>query len=230
MLRTAVVGVLLAASAACVARADAVPEASRPSAPLAVRARRLDARASKLQLCGGSLGARERVLALRGGGRKRRAIEPIIAPVVASSDTSSADEYREAIKWTIITMTAAIAFGFGLIPFKGKHAAMDYFTGFLIEKILSVDNLFVFVMLFDYFKTPEEYQRKVLTIGIISAIVLRGIMISVGVQLVQRFRPVLLVFAGILVISSIKVRAPRRAPRASSSRGPRRVTPGLRRC
>lgn len=135
-----------------------------------------------------------RSLVLRGG-----------ATSFKSSKDLKSFEYREAIKWTIITMLAAIAFGVGIIPFKGVDASMDYFTGFIIEKVLSVDNLFVFVMLFDYFRTPEEYQRRVLTIGIMSAVILRGIMIGVGVTLVQRFRPVLLVFAGILVVSSMKV-------------------------
>lgn len=111
-------------------------------------------------------------------------------------------------QWTTITMVATVFFGLGVVlPFKGRDASLDFFTGFMIEKILSVDNLFVFVMIFDAFKTPEKYQRKVLTIGIASAVVLRGLMIAVGVQLVQRFRPVLLVFAGILVLSSLKVSA-----------------------
>jgi hypothetical protein len=129
-----------------------------------------------------------RALALRGG-----------------AELSAAREYQEAIKWTGITMAATLVFGLGVIPFKGRDASLDFFTGFLIEKILSVDNLFVFVMLFDAFKTPEAYQRKVLTIGIFSAIVLRGIMIAVGVGLVQSFRQVLLAFAAILIASSAKV-------------------------
>ncbi|KAJ1639116.1 integral membrane protein TerC family-domain-containing protein [Pavlovales sp. CCMP2436] len=123
----------------------------------------------------------------------------------AESTTMVSEDYQNAIKWTIITMSSAVAFGLGIIPFKGKDASIDFFTGFLIEKILSIDNLFVFVMLFDAFKTPEKYQRKVLTIGIYSAIVLRGIMIAVGVGLVQRCRPVLLAFAGILILSSLKM-------------------------
>ena len=70
---------------------------------------------------------------------------------------------------------------------------------------LSVDNLFVFLMLFEYFKVPEQYTERVLRWGIMSALVLRGVMIAVGVAAVQRFRPVLLAFALILVVSAWKM-------------------------
>ena len=76
---------------------------------------------------------------------------------------------------------------------------------FLVEKSLSVDNLFVFLMLFQYFKVPERHTQRVLTWGIFSALVLRGIMIAVGVAAVQRFRWVLLIFALVLVFSAYKV-------------------------
>lgn len=158
------------------------------------------------------------------------------------SSEAAAKEYSDAIKWTSVTMVATVLFGLGVVlPLKGRDASLDFFTGFLIEKILSVDNLFVFVMIFDAFKTPEQYQRKVLTIGIVSAIVLRGLMIALGVQLVQRFRPVLLAFAAILILSSLKARrgrAPRSraAPCAWRRRAPltrksaRAATPALSAC
>jgi len=85
---------------------------------------------------------------------------------------------------------------------------MNFFTAFLVEKSLSVDNLFVFLMLFEYFRVPERYTQRVLKWGILSALVLRGFMIAAGVAVVRRFRPVLLVFALVLVVSAIKMLAP----------------------
>lgn len=81
---------------------------------------------------------------------------------------------------------------------------VDFFTGFIIEKTLSVDNLFVFVMFFNYFKTPESHQRRALNWGIIGAIVLRGFMIALGVTMVQKCKPVLLGFAAFLFYASYK--------------------------
>ena len=67
---------------------------------------------------------------------------------------------------------------------------MDFFTAFLVEKSLSVDNLFVFLMIFEYFKVPEAHTQRVLKWGILTALVLRGVMIGLGVAVVTRFRPV----------------------------------------
>eukprot|EP00967_Tisochrysis_lutea_P073329 scaffold98169_cov39-Tisochrysis_lutea.AAC.2 len=77
-----------------------------------------------------------------------------------------------------------------------------------VEKSLSVDNLFVFLMIFDYFKVPEQYTQRVLKWGILTALLLRGVMIALGVAVVERFRPVLLLFALILVFSAIKMLKP----------------------
>jgi len=94
-----------------------------------------------------------------------------------------------------------------VLPYKGKQGTVDFITGFLVEKSLSVDNLFVFLMLFEYFKVPDQYTERVLKWGILSALVLRGVMIGIGVAAVQQFRPVLLVFAVILVVSAYKMLA-----------------------
>jgi len=77
----------------------------------------------------------------------------------------------------------------------------------LLEQSLSVDNLFVFILVFRYFKTPVEYQSKVLTYGIATAAVLRLVLIVAGIDIVQQWRPVLLFFAGILLVSSYKLLA-----------------------
>ncbi|CAM9319720.1 unnamed protein product [Ectocarpus fasciculatus] len=88
---------------------------------------------------------------------------------------------------------------------KGKTSALEFFAGYIVEQSLSVDNLFIFIMLFDYFKVPAEFQSRVLNWGIIGAVSMRAIMIVVGVAAIQRFRGVMLVFAGILVVSSLKL-------------------------
>lgn len=95
-----------------------------------------------------------------------------------------------------------------VLPMKGTQATLDFVTGFLVEKSLSVDNLFVFLMLFEYFHVPDEYTERVLRWGIMSALVLRGFMIAMGVAAVERFRPVLLVFAVILIASAYKMLQP----------------------
>ena len=100
---------------------------------------------------------------------------------------------------------AAFAFGAGIWYFLGSEKAEEYFAGYVLEQSLSVDNLFVFILVFNYFQTPKEYQPKVLTYGIITAAVLRLVMILLGVELVESFKPVLLGFAGLLLYSSYKL-------------------------
>ena len=81
----------------------------------------------------------------------------------------------------------------------------EYFAGYLLEQSLSVDNLFVFILVFEYFKTPVEYQNKVLTYGIATAAVLRLILIVLGADIVESWKPVMLLFAAILLFSSFKL-------------------------
>lgn len=107
----------------------------------------------------------------------------------------------------MLAVGAACAFGFGLWYIEGKKSAMEFFAGYLIEESLSVDNIFVFIMLFEYFKVPFEYQSRALTWGIVGAVAMRGVMISVGVAAIQRFRWVVLMFAGILLGSAFKLLA-----------------------
>ena len=88
---------------------------------------------------------------------------------------------------------------------KDASAGYEFFAGYLIEQSLSIDNLFVFIMLFEYFKIPLELQNRVLSWGITGAIVLRGLMIGVGVAALQKFHSVILVFASILIASSVNL-------------------------
>ena len=81
----------------------------------------------------------------------------------------------------------------------------EYFAGYLLEQSLSIDNLFVFILVFNYFKTPVEYQNKVLTYGVATAAVLRLILIVAGADIVESWKPIMLVFAGILLFSSYKL-------------------------
>lgn len=124
-----------------------------------------------------------------------------------SDDTAAveAEVYRKAVLRTCIVVLSAIAFGLGTMVVKGRQSGLEFFAGYLVEQSLSVDNLFVFIMLFDYFKVPTEYQARVLNWGIIGAISMRAVMIVVGVAAIQRFRTVILVFAGILLVSSVKL-------------------------
>jgi len=98
-----------------------------------------------------------------------------------------------------------MAFGVGIAYFLGPAKAEEYFAGYLLEQSLSVDNLFVFILVFRYFRTPFEYQSKVLTYGFITAGVLRLIMIGLGVEIVETFHPILLLLAALLVYSSLKL-------------------------
>ena len=99
---------------------------------------------------------------------------------------------------------AATLFGLGVGATMGANKA-EYFSGYLLEQSLSVDNLLVFVLVFDYFKVPMKQQQKVLSYGIGGAMAMRAAMIVAGYEAVTNFKPVLLVFAGILIFSSYKL-------------------------
>mmetsp|Transcript_13639 Transcript_13639/g.31867 ORF Transcript_13639/g.31867 Transcript_13639/m.31867 type:complete len:325 (+) Transcript_13639:258-1232(+) len=113
--------------------------------------------------------------------------------------------YKESVYNTAVCVGAAIIFGIGVAVFKGRQSGFEFFAGYLVEQSLSVDNLFVFLMLFNYFKVPLEYQGRVLNWGIIGAVLMRGVMIAVGVAAVQRFQSVILIFAAILLVSAVKL-------------------------
>ena len=114
-------------------------------------------------------------------------------------------EMRQAVITTIGVVLSACAFGVGVAVTRGKEVAMEFFAGYLVEQSLSVDNLFVFILLFEYFQVPASMQEKALRWGIIGALLMRGVMILVGVELVQRFRVVTLLFAGVLLASAAKL-------------------------
>ena len=93
----------------------------------------------------------------------------------------------------------------------GQGKALEFLTGYLIEYSLSIDNIFVFVLIFSFFRVPAEYQHRVLFWGILSALILRGAMIGLGVQLVERFAWVMYLFGAFLVLTGLKMLFSRQA-------------------
>jgi tellurite resistance protein TerC len=113
--------------------------------------------------------------------------------------------FKEAMSWSLGLIAFALLFGGFLWWKEGTQHALEYYTGYLIELSLSVDNLFVFILIFNYFGVPAEAQPKVLKWGILGAIVMRFIMILLGALLLARFEWIIYVFGGILVLTGIKM-------------------------
>ncbi len=113
--------------------------------------------------------------------------------------------FKEALSWTAVWSTLAVLFG-GVVGWRfGTAAAVDYYTAWLIEQSLSIDNIFVFVIIFAALKIPPILQHRVLFWGVLSAVVLRAIMIFGGVLLIERFQWILYVFGACLVLTGIKL-------------------------
>ncbi len=113
--------------------------------------------------------------------------------------------FREAAAWSGVWVGLALAFGALVFVVVGTAAGVEYTTAWLLEKSLSVDNLFVFALIFGYFKVPRAYQHRVLFLGVLGALVFRGIFLAAGVAVVSRFTAVLFVFAAILFYSTYKI-------------------------
>jgi tellurite resistance protein TerC len=113
--------------------------------------------------------------------------------------------FKEALSWSLGLIAVAHVFGLFILWREGVGPALEYYTGYLIELSLSVDNLFVFILIFSYFNVPAEAQPKVLKWGILGAIVMRLIMIALGALLLERFEWIIYVFGGILIITGIRM-------------------------
>lgn len=112
---------------------------------------------------------------------------------------------KEAVIWSGVWISLALLFDlFVLIEF-GKTKALEFITGYVIEYSLSVDNIFVFILIFTYFSVDDKYQHKILFWGILGALIMRGIFIFTGVALINRFHWIVLIFGGFLVITGIKM-------------------------
>ena len=110
---------------------------------------------------------------------------------------------REALAWTGVWITLALVFNAGIAYFWGAQAGLEFLTGYLVEKSLSMDNVFVFLLIFNYFKTPPTYQHKVLFWGIIGAILARSVFIVAGLALLQTFHWTIYVFGSFLLGTGI---------------------------
>ena len=112
---------------------------------------------------------------------------------------------KEALIWSAFWISLALAFNYGIYVFMGKEKAIEFLAGYVIEKSLSIDNLFVFIMLFTYFNVNTKYQHKVLFWGILRALVMRAIFIFAGVALINKFHWIIYVFGVLLVFTGIKM-------------------------
>ena len=112
---------------------------------------------------------------------------------------------KEASVWSVVWISMALAFNVGIYFAWGQDKALEFLTGYIIEKSLSVDNLFVFLMIFQYFATPATYQHRVLFWGIVGALVLRAIFIAAGAALLENFHWMIYVFGAFLVVTGIKM-------------------------
>jgi tellurite resistance protein TerC len=112
---------------------------------------------------------------------------------------------RESLTWTAVWVTMAMIFNAGIWHFSGSEKALEFFTGYVIEKSLSVDNVFVIALLFSYFKVAREHQHKVLFWGILGALLMRATMIGLGAVLITRFGWIIYIFGGFLVLTGLKM-------------------------
>ena len=112
---------------------------------------------------------------------------------------------KEAAIWTLVWVALSLGFNALIWYWEGQTKALEFLTGYLVEYSLSVDNIFVFVLVFSYFAVPAAYQHRVLFWGIFSALILRGVMIGVGVAFVETFHWALYLFGAFLLFTGIKM-------------------------
>ena len=112
---------------------------------------------------------------------------------------------KEALVWSFVWIGLALLFNVGVYFWQGPQTALEFLTGYLIEKSLSVDNIFVFLLIFSYFRVPALYQHKVLFWGILGALIMRAIFIVAGVALIQKFHWMIYIFGGLLILTGIKM-------------------------
>jgi tellurite resistance protein TerC len=112
---------------------------------------------------------------------------------------------REALTWTTVWIVLAMLFNLFVYYYFNKDTALEFFTAYLVEKSLSIDNIFVIIMIFSYFSVPASYQHKVLFWGILGALVMRVIFIFAGIELIHKFHWLIYVFGGFLVFTGIRM-------------------------
>ncbi len=114
-------------------------------------------------------------------------------------------EFKEAITWSSIWIGLALVFNVGVFYFAGKAKGLEFFTGYLIEKSLSIDNVFIIALIFTYFNVPREYQHRVLFWGVIGALIMRAILIAVGAALITEFTWIIYIFGAFLIFTGFKM-------------------------
>jgi tellurite resistance protein TerC len=114
-------------------------------------------------------------------------------------------KFREALVWSVVWIVLAVLFAVVIFFWHGRSPALEFVTGYVIELSLSVDNLFVFLLIFRFFKVPPDHQHKVLFWGILGALIMRAAFIAAGVGLIQKFHWIVYVFGAFLVYSGIKL-------------------------
>jgi len=119
--------------------------------------------------------------------------------------TAHTVSFRQALTWSMVWVSLAMAFNIGIYSILGKTKALEFFTGYIIEKSLSIDNLFVFIMIFSYFKIRGEHQARILKWGIIGALVLRGLFIFTGIELLTTFHWMFYLFGVLLLFTAWKM-------------------------
>lgn len=112
---------------------------------------------------------------------------------------------KEALIWSAVWIGVALLFNVAIYFIGGHVPALEFFTGYLLEKSLSVDNLFVFLMIFSYFKVARHHQHKVLFWGIVGALVMRAIFIAAGITLINKFHWIIYIFGALLIYTGIKM-------------------------
>jgi tellurite resistance protein TerC len=117
---------------------------------------------------------------------------------------------REALAWCTVWVSLALSFNVLVYYWLGPRPALEFFTGYLVELSLSVDNVFVFIVVFAYFGVPRKYQHRVLFWGIVGAVVMRALFIAAGIGLILRFEWVLAVFGAFLVFTGVKLALPKK--------------------
>jgi tellurite resistance protein TerC len=113
--------------------------------------------------------------------------------------------WREALGWSIFWITLALVFNLGIYLYAGAQPALEFLAGYLIEKSLSVDNIFVFLVIFSYFAVPAAYQHRVLFYGILGALIMRAVFILLGAAMLEAFHWTIYVFGAILLITAVKL-------------------------
>ena len=118
---------------------------------------------------------------------------------------SHAVSFKESLAWTVVWIGLAMLFNAVVYFWKGPEKSIEFLTGYIIELSLSVDNLFIFILIFSYFRVPPEYQHKVLFWGILGALVMRVVFIFSGVALINKFHWIIYLFGAIIIFSGIKM-------------------------